>query len=218
MSTAKGTTGPPSSTPMLDSFSTSLRHVVENILKADESSEVVKAIHDEEISEIDDLLIIERDFKTYPLVYQQTPSSPPCPIPVLQRYILTRLLNFCAHYLHDNDYCYLTEDEWLNLIQSNIKAYCTPRVLPPRTTPYSPAPSRATTPSKLVRHPVPNHPPGTSTTIVCTQDLLNSTPSPPPVLVHDSNRPKGRHVQIMDHIKGRPPPPLFRICIKWSNQ
>ena len=207
MSTAKGITGPPSSTPMLDSFSTSLRHVVENILKADESSEVVKAIHDEEISEIDDLLIIERDFKTYPLVYQQTPSSPPCPIPVLQRYILTRLLNFCAHYLHDNDYCYPTEAEWLNLTQRDLKAYCTPCVLPPRTIPYSPAPSRATTPSRLVRNPVLDHPLGTSPTIVCTQDLLHLTPSPPSVLVHDLNQPKGRLGQIMDHIKGRHPYP-----------
>ena len=151
-STRGGSESSPS--PKLDSFSTSLRHVVENILKVDEDSATVQAIHDEGITEIDDLLILERDFKDDPLLFTPSPSAPPKPIPAPQRYLITRLQNFCAQYLHDHNDEYPTEGEWLKLTRKDLHSFGTPSVLPPApgtTASGSKRSSSALTPAQIFK-------------------------------------------------------------------
>ena len=120
-----------SSTPKLDSFSHALRHVVTTILRSGEDDTPTAAIHHEGITDMDMLVIPERDYHVDPLEYPTGRNSQQrCPIPIAHRYLLTRLQNYTKQYLADNDNRRPDEATWLSLTPASLYQYGTPRTPP----------------------------------------------------------------------------------------
>ena len=135
-------TRPTMPTPKLDTFNPALRHIVETVLRGDEDSTLVAAIHDE--GHVDLLMLLDpnRDFFSPDGRLITGKKRQGTPVPPFQNYALSRIQHFVMQYEIDHGSGKFPPDNvWLALQYSDFNAFAKRPAVP------GPVPSPAATPS-----------------------------------------------------------------------